>query len=326
MNLSVYDKDLNRIAIIGNRYISCLWCEGYNTVENFSLELNATEEYKKKIKTDYYIGRSDRKTVMIIKTVEVKSGKIVATGKQATRILDDVSFIGTIESGLMIDTSIKNAYNGSNKYRHLEFLETDLQIPYNHQISNKSFRELCETMCQSEDVGFKVEKNGLLLQASFYKPQINPNLVFSEKFGNISIESLSISTEPLKNYAIVLGEGEGENRKKAYVDATNGADRLDLIVDASKIQKEEGETDQSYNERLVSFGIEKLLARKELFSCAFHPSATDFGKKYDLGDVLTVYLTDFGIKLQARVSRFTQKSQNNKIETNVEVGQIVIKR
>lgn len=326
MNLSVYDKELNRVAIIGNRYISCLWSEGYNTVENFSLELNATEEYKKKIKTDYYVGRSDRKTVMVIKAVQAKDGKIIATGKQAARVMADASFIGTIASGSMIDTSVKNAYNNSNKCRNLEFLETDLQIPYNHQISNKSILELCQTMGQSEDVGFKVEKNGILLQASFYKPGINPNLVFSEKFGNISVDSFAFSTERLKNYAIVLGEGEGDKRKKAYVDATNGADRLDLIVDASDIQKEDGETEESYNERLVSRGIEKLLESKEVFSCAFHPHEKDFGVKYDLGDILTVYLTDFGVKLQARVSRFTQKSQNNKIETTIEVGQIVIKR
>lgn len=326
MNLSVYDKELNRVAIIGNRYISCLWSEGYNTVENFSLELNATEEYKKKIKTDYYVGRSDRKTVMVIKAVQAKDGKIIATGKQAARVMADASFIGTIASGSMIDTSVKNAYNNSNKCRNLEFLETDLQIPYNHQISNKSILDLCQTMGQGEDVGFKVEKNGALLQAFFYKPEINPNLVFSEKFGNISVDSLAFSTERLKNYAIVLGEGEGDKRKKAYVDVTNGADRLDLIVDASDIQKEDGETEESYNERLVSRGIEKLLESKEVFSCAFHPHEKDFGVKYDLGDILTVYLTDFGVKLQARVSRFTQKSQNNKIETTIEVGQIVIKR
>lgn len=44
MNLNLYDADLNRIAIIGDQYISCLWSEVYNTVGNFSLELVATDE------------------------------------------------------------------------------------------------------------------------------------------------------------------------------------------------------------------------------------------------------------------------------------------
>lgn len=326
MNLNIYDENLNRIAAIGNRYVSCLWSEGYNTVENFTLELIATDEYKKKIRTDCYVGRDDRKTLMVIKTVQIVGGKIVAIGKQASRVLDDVSFVGTIESGSMIDTSIKNAYNSSSKYRNLEFAETDLQIPYNHQISNKSILELCETMCQNEDVGFRVVRSHGEMIAEFYMPNQDPNLVFSEKFGNLSVDSVSLSTENLKNYAIVLGQGEGENRKRVYVDKTNGDDRRDLIVDANDIQKEEGETDEIYNSRLVARGIEKLLEKQKTFSCAFTPHAKEFGIKYDLGDILTIYLTDFGINLQARVSRFTQKSQKNNVTTTIEVGQITIKR
>ena len=326
MNLDLYDKDLNRIAIIGEQYISCLWSEGYNTIENFSLELVETEEYRKKVRSDCYVGRADRKTLMIIKTVEITNGKIVASGKQAGRVLDDVAFIGTIASGSMIDTSIKNAYNSSNKYNKLEFADTNLGVKYQIQISNKSILELCTTMCQSSDVGFKVTKDNGSLLASFYKPLRKSNLVFSEKFGNIIVNSISMSTENLKNYAIVLGAGEGDNRAKVYVDKTNGEDRRYLIVDANDIQPEENETTESYNGRLSARGVEKLLENQRTFSCSFTPYANDFGTKYDLGDVLTLFLTDYGIKLESRVSKITQKSQNNKMETNIEVGKITIRR
>lgn len=440
MNLNLYDNDLNRIAIIGSQYISCLWSEGYNTIENFTMELVATDEYKKKIRPDCYVGRNDRKTLMVIKTVKIANGKIVASGKQAGRVLDDVSFVGTIESGSMIDTSIKNAYNNGNKYRNLEFADTNLQIPYNHQISNKSILELCEITCQSEDIGFRTVRNNGVVTAEFYQPKENPNLVFSEKFGNLTIDSILISSENYKNYAVVLGEGEGNDRIRVDVDFRNNeksdtltfnpssaeelegmvqageglykvsdsiptesdfangcslvysgevysftkeelyfledgfipidvvfivpydnynADglifpeagvyfvggyvtsltipgytgfgknkeyRKDLIVDAKDLQIEENETNESYKKRLVARGIEKLLENQQTFSCAFSPYAKDFGVKYDLGDILTVYLTDYGLTLQSRVSRFTQKSQNNKIETTIEVGQITIKR
>lgn len=326
MNLSLYDRDLNRIAIIGNHYISCLWSEGYNTIENFTMELIATDEYKKKVRTDCYVGRSDRQTLMVIKTVLISDNKIIASGKQAGRVLDDVAFIGTINEGAYIDKSIRNAYNDSNKYHNFEFAETNLGIKYNHQISNKSILELCTTMCQSEDVGLKVTRDSRKIIASFYQPESNPSLVFSEKFGNIFVESISLSSENKKNYAIVLGEGEGEDRIKAYVDATNGSDRMDLIVDAKDIKREENETDESYRARLVARGVEKLLEKQETFSCAFIPNSKDFGIKYDLGDILNIYLTDYGIKMQARVSRFSQKSQSNTTETTIEVGKITIKR
>ena len=130
----------------------------------------------------------------------------------------------------------------------------------------------------------------------------------------------------MKNYAIVLGEGEGESRVKVHVDATNGMERRDLIVDAKDVQREDGETDESYHSRLIARGIEKLIENQQTFSCAFTPCANDFGIKYDLGDILTVYLTDYGINLQSRVCRFTQKAKNNKVETKIEVGKITIKR
>ena len=48
MKLNLYDKDLNRIAIIGEGYKSCLWKEGYASVEPFILELSSNDEYRKK--------------------------------------------------------------------------------------------------------------------------------------------------------------------------------------------------------------------------------------------------------------------------------------
>ncbi len=326
MNLNLYDADLNRIAIIGEQYISCLWSEGYNTIENFTLELVETDEYKKKVSVDCYVGRSDRNTLMVIKTVQISGGKIVASGKQATRVLDDVPFVGTIPSGVDIDTSVINAYNESEKYRNVEFYSTSLGVKYNHQISNKSFSELCEIMAQEENVGFRsIRKNGIVY-IEFYQPEESEKLVFSEKFGNLTVDSVTISSENYKNYAVVLGAGEGDNRTRVFVDLTNGDERRSLIVDAKDLQLEDGETIDNYKERLVSRGVETLLERTKTFYCAFSPYASDFGEKYDLGDILTIYLTDYGITIKARVVKFTQKSQENKTETTIQVGQTTIKR
>ena len=326
MNLNLYDRDLNRIAVIGGQYISCFWSEGYNTTENFSVELIETDEYKKKIREDCYIGRDDRNTLMVIKTVQIANGKIVASGKQATRLLEDVAFVGEISSGAYIDKAIKNAYNSSSKYHNVEFTESDLQIAYNEKIGNKSFLELATVMCQSTDVGFRCVKNGKKIFAEFYQPKSKENLVFSEKFGNIFVSSVSLSTEKYKNYAIVLGGGDGKTKTIVSVDATGGGERREIIIDAGSTTKESGETDQNYKARLAAVGMEKIVESQKIFECAFSPSVKDFGTKYDLGDVLTIYLTEYGIVLQARVARFSQKAQGNKIDTTVEVGKIIFKR
>ena len=325
MNLNLYDENLKRIAMIGSNFVSCFWAEGYNTVEDFALEVQKTKEYKSKLKPDCYVGRDDRKTLMVIKGVEVVNNRIIATGKQATRVLDDVAFIGTLPAGSVIDTSVKDAYNESNKFHNLEFAETDLGVVYKNQISHKSFLELCTVMCQDEDTGFKVTRNNGVLLAEFYKPSIGNAVKLSESFGNVRLESVILSTENYKNYAIVLGEGEEENRVRVDVDMSGGESRREIIVDARDLQHEDGETSEQYNKRLYARGVESLLEQQKTWECAVLPLIKEFGSKYDLGDMVNIVLNDYDLNLQARVSRFTQKQQRNQLETVVEIGNITIR-
>ena len=326
MKLSLYDDSMNRIAIIGERFVSCLWSEGYNTTQPFTVELQATSEYKQKIRPDYYIGRDDRKTLMVIKTVTIMDGIITASGSQAGRCLDDVPFIGTIQEGSVIVSSIKSSYDFSDKFPMIEFADSDLTDTYGHQISNKSFLELCQTMCQDSDVGFRTTRKNGGIVAEFYKPEENPNLIFSENYHNLTVNELALSTENWKNYAIVLGEGEGTARTRVDVDQTNGEQKRSLIVDARDLSREEAETDEEYTARLAARGNEKLLECQKTWECAFTPLSGQFGTRFDLGDILTVLLPDYGLKLKARVSRFTQKEQRNQTETTIEVGAITITR
>ena len=325
MNLNLYDINLSRIGIIGENFISCYWAEGYNTVEDFTLELRATKKYKSIIKPDCYVGRDDRKTLMVIKSVQTVDGRIIATGRQAARVLDDVAFIGTIEEGSVIDTSIISAYNNSNGFYNLQFKDTNLGVVYEEQISHKTILELCETMCQSADVGFKVVRNNGNLIAEFYQPILQQNIKLSENFGNVKINDIILSTENYKNYAIVLGNGEDDERIRVDVDMSNGQQHKEIIVDARDLQQEKDETFSKYQKRLRARGVEKLLEQQKTWECAILPLSKEFGSKYDLGDMVDIVLNEYGIKLQARISRFTQKQQRNQLETIVEIGNITIR-
>lgn len=326
MKLNLYDKDLNRIAIIENRFVSALWSEGYNTTQPFTLELQATDEYKTKVKPDCYVGRDDRKTLMVIKTVRVRDGRVVASGKQASRCLDDVACETIIPANSNLANSIRAAYDASHKFDHIEFRTQSLDVVYAHSISNKTCLELMETMCQETDTGFRVVREGKQIIAEFYKPSADPNKVLAERYGSLKVDAVTLSTENLKNYAVVLGEGEGTDRYRVYVDLSDGGQKRAIIVDARDIQREEGETDASYNERLYARGAEKLLEQRSTWECALNPLPQEFGRLYDLGDVVTVLLPDYGMKLQARITRFTEKAQNNVTETTLEIGSITIKR
>lgn len=326
MRLNIYDKNLNRICIVGDNYISCLWNEGYNSVEPFTLELNSIEEYRQKIKEDFYVGRSDRPTLMVIKDIVFNKDTIVVSGKQATRVLDDVAFIGTIAEGGRIDENIKSAYNSSNRYYNLIIEDSNFDETYDHQISNKSMLELCQIMCEDRDMGFKVVKREKKCLLQLYKPVKKKNLVFSEKFRNLTLKEIAISNDLEKNYAIVLGQGEGVNRTRVDVDISGGLQRKELIVDSRNSQKDEDESQSDYEDRLRVEGLEKLLETTTKRAYSFFPNVGDFGVKYDLGDILEIRLLEFNSILTARVVRFSEKSQGNISEISVEVGKILVKR
>ena len=326
MKLNLYDKTLKRIAVIESRYISCMWSEGYNSTQPFTMELQASDEYKQKVQPDCYVGRDDRKTMMVIKTVSVKDGRIVASGKQASRCLDDVAFEGTIPADRLLVDSIKGAYDSSHGYEGFEVAPSDLPVVYNHQVSNKSVLNLMETMCQDTDTGFRVVRTNRKLRVEFYRPEQNLKLKLAQSYGNMRVDEVTLSTENKKNYAIVLGEGEGDSRTRVYVDLSSGEQKRSVFVDARDILREDGETNASYNARLYARGVEHLLTKQGTWECALTPLAAEFGARYDLGDIVTVLLPDYGMKIQSRIQRFTQQSQNNKIDTIVEVGNITITR
>lgn len=169
-------------------------------------------------------------------------------------------------------------------------------------------------------------REGKKLKVEFYKPEVNPNRVLSERYGSLKVDSITLSTENKKNYAIVLGEGEGEARFRVRVDLSGGEQIRAIFVDARDILREEGEGDESYSARLAARGYEQLLEKQGTWECAMNPLPQEFGSLYDLGDVITVLLPDYDLKLQARITRFTQQSQNNVIDTILEIGNITITR
>jgi hypothetical protein len=325
MKINIYDTELNRTAIVGEHFVSCYWVEGFNTTGQFTLELQDQDQYRKAIKEDYFVGRTDRDTLMIVTAVEIKNGKIIASGKTADKALNDSAMMGTIKADNSIDKTVKTMYNNSVKVPSMEYADTDLDISANMQISNRDFQTVSLELAQKNSIGFKVRKNGNTAEAVFYLPSTK-NAVFATKYGNLSLDRVYFSNENYKNYAIVLGEGEGENRTRVDVDLSNGGRVRQIIVDARNEQREEGETDEDYSQRLIGVGISKLLEMSKVSAVEIAVPTEDFGKVYDLGDTVTVLLQEYGIKFKTNIARFSQKEQKNKITTKIEVGDIIILR
>lgn len=322
MKINIYDENLNLVAPIGENYVSCLWAEGYNTIETFTLELLATETYTKKIKTDMYVKRLDRENIMIIKSIQGQGNRLIISGKQVARVLDDVPFVGTIPENSRIDTALVGAYNSGVGYSGVEFAESGLSDVYEHQISNKSVLEIGMDMCQSKNIGIKAVKRDKKIVLSLYKPNNTP-VKFSEFIGNVKFDNVTNSVENYKNYAVVLGEGEEDERIRVDVDLTNGEKRLGMIVDAKDVRREEDETEESYKRNLTARGIEKLLEKTKAFSIDVINSPKGFGTEYDLGYNVLVVIPQYNLRYLTRVARFEEKSQQNRNEVSITLGELI---
>ena len=326
---NVYDKDLNRIGTI-ETWVSLLWQEGYNTVGTFVIECQQTKDVAKLLKVGNYIGRGDFKTLCFIRSVEVRDRLIVANGHPAVNILGERVSTAVIKNQ-NAEEAMRSLVANMSPWECVEVGElTGITEKFERQISDKTLLEYCEEIAAEVDAGFRLrfDKANKKLLFEVYKPVKNENLVFATKFGNLAEIIYSETDNQFKNVAVVAGAGEGDTRITVTVgDLTaTGAARREMYVDARNVQFEEGEAEEAYKTRLENEGLEKLAAQIKIENLSAEINSDDFGKRYNLGDVVTCVLDDLGVKLDTRIIGFSYTSQNNQAITELEFGKPIIRR
>ena len=132
----------------------------------------------------------------------------------------------------------------------------------------------------------------------------NSLAIFSDDEDTAELKNYTRDTKDYKNFAYVAGEGDDNARIVVTVDQTNGEARRELWVDARDVQREEGESDNSYQEKLIQRGKDKLTESRIAETTEFSPEDTTsllYGTDYDLGDLCTIADQKTGIKYDARV-------------------------
>ena len=326
---NVYNENLERIGTI-ETWVSLLWEEGYNTLGDFLIEVQQTKEIAKLLKIGNYIGRGDFKTLCLIRSVEVKDKKIIANGHTAAAILNE-----RVSTKVIDNQNAEEAMRGLVSERAawpcVELGElSNLTEKFERQTSDKTVLEYCEEIAAEIDAGFilRFDKQRKKLLFEVYKPDINKNLIFATKFGNLSETVYSESENKFKNVAVVAGEGEGENRITVFAGETEseGAARRELYVDARNVRIEENETEENYRTRLLNLGLKKLAEQIKIQNISVSIDSEDFGTRFGLGDVVTLILDDIGIKIQPRIIGFSYKSQNNQNYLEAEFGTPITRR
>ena len=139
---------------------------------------------------------------------------------------------------------------------------------------------------------------------------------FGDDIGNVAKIKIKAADSGSKNVAIVLGEGEGAARKVVTVGSTTGADRRELVVNASSTKRDhqvtnaDGTTTQAtyteaeYESVLTGKGLEALAknAPELSISAEVLEGVLRWRTDYDVGDVMLLKLTRYGLTCTARVS------------------------
>ena len=319
MRLTFYDTSLNKKAVVFN-WLSMLWQPQYNNVGSFVLEFQESSELFGLIKQlDYVVFDEDPDTVMMVWGVELKNKKVVISGHSAVyllehRVSDDV--VRNENAELAMRRQVQNM----TPWECVELGELQgFTDKFTAQTSDGSVLEYCLTISQFVDMGFRFRKSGKSLLFETYKPDLNRNVRYSAKLGNMGDERYSESEKDFKNVAIVAGAAiDGERVTVAAGDTTaTGAARREMYVDARDVQPEEGETREEYEQRLVRRGEKKLAEKIKIVNTSISILTEDV----KLGDKVLLNPTYTDETLEARVTMITYKVQNNMMQKNISIGQ-----
>lgn len=338
MDLVFLDSDFNIIKSV--EYINLQWNRRYYECGQYSIQILA-EDFEE---TFYYVYRPSEKEVGIVQKIEYTSeerGEFVQI------------------SGFFMESMLNNyimhptfSYSGSltNCIFHvittfctgLGPLRTNLEQVPSKKISIQAtgdevgdflFSLLKENECSltftrnyvDKYFEFKVEKG--LDRTADIAPILNVEpAIFNQTWGHFKNLKVVTDTSNYKNYAVVAGSGEGEQRKTVIVDKSNGTTLQQLYVDARDLQQKEGMSSQEYLDILSTRGAEKLSEHNKILNISFDLIGNLIYKEnFDLGDKCDIILKNMG-EYQSRIIGINETVKENRKDINVIFGDKVPRR
>lgn len=332
MQMEIISNDFTRLGVI-NKYTMIQYTKKSRDVGSFELKCAINEENVDLIKKDriLWIEKDVAGVIQYIKKsseseMEVKGYTLVAmlkwrvipTTYEAYKSVPEM-FQELIELLLMTgERKIKgfsfNMNEGLNadKVRYQSTGDQLLDV----------FNSLGETYKLCFDIGLNMKNKSF--DFTLYKgidrtlgnKEGNNPVVFGTDYSNILSSEYVDDSQEYRNFAYVAGEGEGANRKVIEVKDSEeaiGFFRREVYIDARDLRKESKDgilSDEEYNELLEQRGTSKLSEYKssESYEGEIREDSYttfQFGRDYNLGDVVSVIDKNLGVQLSAEVTEVT---------------------
>lgn len=333
MDILVMTPSLEVTAIIEG-FESFIWTDRYNKCGDFELYAPFSNQLLESTPKGYFVGfeGSDRLMVIDGHTIETDveiGAHLTIKGRSLESLLERrIIWKRTMLKGSFQDAVLKllnqNAITPTDVDRAIPGLvfqaSTDTRITsltVESQLTGENLYATIVDMCVERKLGFKIVPNssGQLVFSLYvgtdrsYVQSVNPYVVFSPEFENLISSKYVESDEPLRNVALVGGEGEGRARKFHSVGTGVGVDRREVFVDAKDVSSAaevEGGTDLTlaeYNAQLAQKGEEKLAESAALATLEGEADTTrtfTYGTDFFIGDVVQM-TNEFGMEYEVRV-------------------------
>lgn len=336
MEIRFYDSDMNFIGVMENQ-VSLIWTRKYYEPGKARLFAPLTEENERLTRKGNLIWKRGSKEAAVIEdrvlddtttpaTIEV-TGRFLSSYMDRRLIRPKVTFSGYVE------VAMRTLLSGVVEIPRVELgTLNNFTDTVSFQATYKNLLTYQEKLSKCSDIGFRFRPDFSAKKIYFetYKGKdrsrsqsTNSRVIFSERYDNLNGIIYRENDQLLKNVIYIGGEGEGSERTfVSYGDAT-GLDRRELFVDARDITRDEGMTQEQYEEKLLQRGHEKNTEYQESKSinCITEADANfKYGVDYDLGDIVTVEKKMWGISVDYRITEIEEVYEQGGVKISPTFG------
>lgn len=330
------DKNFQSVMPI-DQYESFIWTDRYSEYGDFELYTSPSKENLTKIKQGYYIWSDESEHVMIVENLQIDTDaeyghSFIVTGRSLESLLLRRIVWNQIELDGKLQGQIKRLFTDNviaptipeRKITNFIFEEdvkeliTETKI--NAQFTGDTLYDATKKICDIYNIGFKItlnDRNEFVFRLysgddRSYEQTSFPYVVFSTAFDNIINSSYQHVLTNYRNLTLVLGEGEGAERKRTVVGDTklSGIERREYYTDArdlsSRMDDGENMAEADYIEKLKQRGEEKLseITPLEAYSGEVETkNMYQYGRDFFMGDIVQLE-NPFGIESRVRVKEF----------------------
>lgn len=323
MTLYVYDETFTLRGQVKN-WVSLSWTEEYRGEGSFTLVVYDTDEYAALLQRGRYLFRPDRPAAMMAVKVERKTEErtITVCGYTALHLLNrriiDLKYEGT-----NVEETVYGLINGD--LRELAQVATaepkGLSQEYECEIEGVEMLSAVFEVLGESSYGIRANfdhKNKRNLIEVYegkdkrYTPE-KGGTVFSQEFGNLRSLEVTEDDDLYKNVAYVTGAANNDSRTVYYQYVSpevQGKHELwrEVIVQGDNQGAEE--SNAAWRKRQKQIAIKALQEYKNVLSFSVDVSSGEFGKKYELGDMVTCKSGRYGLLFDTQIMsyKFTDKS------------------